>query len=170
MSRILQVLAAVFILILATAVNPALSRPCKAAPGNHKATMTADSLPQLSAEKQKIVTELNNKYRPLLAEQRSQLTARQTELQTLMMQETFEADKAKSLSREIATLHSKLMELRMARKIEMRQKDIVCSTVCAGKDRRPGPCPLVRGKTAPYCKGPSMPQGPQGATGRPCTQ
>ncbi len=82
--------------------------------------MTANSLPQLNAEEQKIVTELNDKYRPLLVEQRSQLTAKRTELQTLMMQETFEADKAKSLSQKIAALHSKLIELRMAQKIEMR--------------------------------------------------
>ncbi len=170
MNRIFQVLAAVFILVLALAVSPALSRPCKAGPGNQGATMTANGLPQLNAEEQKIVTELNDKYRPLLVEQRNQLTAKRTELQTLMMQETFEADKAKSLNQEIAALHSKLMELRMAQKIEMREKGIAYSVVCAGKDRRPGPCPLVGGKTGANCKGPIISQGPQGAAGRPCAQ
>ncbi len=170
MNRILQVLTTVYILVLTLAVNPALSRPCKAGPGNQEATMTANSLPQLNAEEQKIVTELNDKYRPLLAEQRSQLTAKRTELQTHMMQETFEADKTKSLSQEIASLHSKLMELRMAQKIEMREKGIPYSVVCANKDRRPGPCPLGEGKPGPDCKGPNMPHDPQGATGRPCVQ
>lgn len=165
MSRIFQVRLAAFILVLALTASPALSKPCKVTSSTQEAAMTANRMPQLSAEEQKIVTELNDKYRPLMMAQRSQLTAKRTELQAVMAQETFEADKAKSLSQEITTLHSKLMELRMAKQIEMRQKGIAYSATCATKRRQSGPCAIGAGMKGSGCKGINVPQCPKN---KPC--
>jgi DNA-binding protein H-NS len=114
--------------------------------------MGAEKASQLSTEEQKIVTELCIKYRPLIMEQKNQLAVKQAELQAVMAQEKFEADKAKSLSKEISALHSELMELHIAKKIEMREKGITSAAVCGDKGRRSRPCAVGTETKAPGCK------------------
>jgi Spy/CpxP family protein refolding chaperone len=98
-------------------------------------------------------------------EQKNRLAVKRGELQAVMAHEKFEVDKAKALGQEITTLHSKLMELHMAKKIEMREKGIPYSATCRGKRRRSGPCAVGTGQKGSGCKGANM---QQGAITKPC--
>ena len=156
MIRTVQTCFAVFVFMLALSVAPSLAQPCKAGPGNHGGQTGTEKASQLSTEEQQIVTELCVKYRPLIMEQKSQLAVKQAELKAVMAQEIFEVDKAKTLSKEISDLQSALMELHMAKKIEMREKGISSAAVCGDKGRRSKPCAVGPETKAPGCKAGNM--------------
>ncbi len=147
-----QTCVAVFVFMLVLSVAPSQAQPCTAGPGTHGGQSGAEKALQLSTEELTIVTELCVKYRPLIMEQKSQLAVKKAELKAVMAQEKFKVDKAKSLSKEISAMHSALMELHMAKKIEMREKGISSAAVCGDKGRRSKPCAVGPATKAPGCK------------------
>ena len=87
-------------------------------------------------------------------EQKNRLEVKRGELQAVMAHEKFEVDKAKALGQEITTLHSKLMELHMAKKSKCEKKASLTPQPAAAKGAGQALVPLVQAKKGPAAKGP----------------
>mgnify|MGYP000047145463 CR=1 FL=1 len=140
MIRTLQTIAVTALLVFAVLAGTAQSRPCTM---NGKGSGAGQMAP-LTAEEQKVAQEIRAKYQVPLTETKTKLRAKRSEMQATMTAEKFDAAKARQLNKEIAVLHSEVMELQMAQCIEMREKGLAnCATCQAGSKRRG--CPLAQG-------------------------
>lgn len=162
MIRIFPTCTAAFILMFALLITPNPVQACKGGARHHG----SQKVSQPSPEEQNIITELNTKYRPLIHKQQQQLAVKQAELQAVMTQEVFDADKAKSLSLEMNSLHNKLMEMKMSKKIELREKGIAYPAPCTVQNSGTRPCAVVADQKGPGCKGG---KNKQCVRNRPCT-
>lgn len=149
MNRTLQTLSVTALLVFTLLAGTAQSRPCTVNGKGPGPCKTA----QLNAEEQKTVQEINAKYQAAIVEKKAQLNAKRAELKATMAAETFNAAKARALSKESAALHSELMELQMIQCIEMREKGLTSCVTCRSGAQSYG-CPIGQGQ---------QPKGP-----RPC--
>lgn len=104
--------------------------------------MNCQPMPQLSAQEQKTIEELRQKYHGPMMDLRKQISAKRTELNAAMAQEAFDPKKARALGRDINKLQGEMRERHLEMLIEMREKGVSYDGTCMKGDcmkrRMPG--------------------------------
>jgi len=92
--------------------------------------MDSGMMSQLTDAEQKIAKEVMQKHYGPMMELKKQLFAKRAEFHALMATEKFDAQKARTLGKEISALHAKMMEQHMEMAIEMREKGVSYYGTC----------------------------------------
>ncbi|ABA88954.1 hypothetical protein Pcar_1711 [Syntrophotalea carbinolica DSM 2380] len=135
MNGINQALKVVVIVLLGVLVIPLNSDADRMRGGSGYHMMGSGMMSQLTAEEQKTVNDLVQKYHGPMMELKKQLFAKRAELNAVMAQEKFDAKKARSLSKEISALQSKFMDQHAEMFIEMREKGVSYYGTCMSGGR-----------------------------------